>query len=321
MTYFVGAYATSPCSTGWDATLESEYYQQLKKSPLIKGLEHPFLGALHSEDDDWFLQNISNDWTFVFTCVPGIMAAIGDNPAFGIASDDEAGRQSALQFMAKARDAISKLNKHCGKPVVTAIEIQTAPNRSHTPSSVNALKASLTTMQSWDWEGTRIMIEHCDAYLQDNNDQTPQKGFLTLGEELEAIQSVNQTLNADMGVVINWGRSAIETRSTQGVLDHIEQAKKAGLLTGLMFSGVSDQDTEYGAWRDTHMPAAKAKNGTYGAAGSLMTETEIQRCLLAANAKDLPLVGIKLGVRPKNALLKDRLAYIDSALAILDSVC
>lgn len=314
MKYFVGAYATSPSAMGWDAAVESEYYNQLKGYSNIKGLEHPFVGKLHGEDDEWFLQNISSDWEFVFTCVPGTMAAIGKNPNFGIASDDQAGREEALAFMAKARDAIAKLNAHCGKQVVTAIEIQTAPNRSVAHSSAEALKASLTTMLGWDWQGARILVEHCDTFL---TGQKPAKGFLTLREELAAINDVNQALGANVGVVINWGRSVIETRSTRGALDHIEQAKAAGLLAGLMFSGVSDQDTEYGAWQDTHMPAAKAANGTIGAEGSLMTEAEMHACMRAAG--EVPVLGIKLGVRPKDAPLEDRLGYIRDALAIMDA--
>lgn len=317
MTYFVGAYATSPSSMGWNPEVETEYFNQLKSMPNIKGLEHPFVGKLHGEDDEWFLQNIDPEWVFVFTCVPGTMAAIGKNPKFGIASDDEAGRKEALAFMQTARDAIAKLNAHAGKPVVQAIEIQTAPNREKAPSSMESLKASLTEMQSWDWQGARILIEHCDTYL---TGQAPAKGFLTLREELAVITELNQSLNVDMGVVINWGRSVIETRTTRGALDHIEQAKAAGVLAGLMFSGVSDKDTPYGEWKDTHMPAAKGKNGTIDAEGSLMTEDEMKKCMLAADANSLPVVGIKLGVRPKDASLEDRVAYIRDALAIMDEV-
>lgn len=115
MKYYVGAYASSPCNNGWNAEIESEFYNALKKDPRIQGLEHPFLGKLHSEDDDWFLANIDPNWTYVFTCIPGTMAALGEMPAFGIASADEAGRKAAIAFLAKARDAIAKLNAHCGK--------------------------------------------------------------------------------------------------------------------------------------------------------------------------------------------------------------
>lgn len=316
MKYFVGAYATSPSGMGWDPELETEYFNQLKAMGNVRGLEHPFVGKLHGEDDTWFLNNIDPNWEFVFTCVPGTMAALGKNPNFGIASDDAAGREEALAFMAAARDAIAQLNQHAGKPVVKAIEVQTAPNRANAAASMASLKASLTTMQSWDWQGARILIEHCDTYLVG---QAPAKGFLTLREELAVLGELNQTLAADMGVVINWGRSVIETRTARGALDHIEQAKAAGLLAGLMFSGVTDSDNEYGAWKDTHMPAAKSAHGTIGADGSLMTDVEMKKCLVAAGGSGLPVLGIKLGVRPKDAPLADRLAYIRSALAILDA--
>ncbi len=316
MTYFVGAYAASPSANGWNAETETQYYTQLKKDARIKGLEHPFVGQLHIEDDEWFLDNISTEWEFVFTCIPGIMDAISKNPDFGIASDNEAGRQEALDFMLKARDAIAKLNAHCGKPVVKAIEIQTSPNREVSSSSAASLKTSLTTMQSWDWQGARIVIEHCDTFVEG---QEPQKGFLTLQEELDTIAEVNESLDSNMGVVINWGRSVIETRSTQGALDHIEQAKAAGLLAGLMFSGVSDQETEYGAWKDSHMPAEKTEHSTIGADGSWMTQEEMHKCVDAADAKTLAILGIKLGVRPLDAPLTDRLAHIDNALSILES--
>lgn len=317
MKYYVGAYASSPCSAGWNAALESEFYTALKHDKRIKGLEHPFLGQLHAEDDDWFLANIDPNWQYVLTCVPGIMAALGQNPAFGLASQDEAGREQALAFMQKAREAIVKLNTHCGKPVVTAIQIQTAPNQSKQASSVSALKQSLTTLQSWDWRGTKIIIEHCDTLIEG---QVPSKGFLTLAQEIEVVTQLNSTLACDMGITINWGRSVIEARSTEGALQHIEQARKAGVLSGLMFSGASGADTDYGSWKDSHQPNAKQSANSIGAEGSLMTAAHMHECLIAADHKALPVVGIKLGIRPKTASLNDRLAYIDEALNILEDV-
>lgn len=316
MKYYVGAYASSPCNNGWDASLESEFYAALKQDNRIQGLEHPFTGQLHSEDDAWFLNNIDPSWKFVFTCVPGIMAALKKNPAFGIASSDEAGRLQAVTFMQKARDAIAKLNQHSGKPVVSAIQIQTAPNQNNTAASTEALTKSLTEMQSWDWQGTRIVIEHCDTLIEG---QLPAKGFLTLKQEIDTLNLINASLKTNMGLTINWGRSVIEMRSTEGALTHIQQARDAGLLCGLMFSGASGAETEYGAWRDSHMPHAKETSEIPGAEGSLMTTAEIHKCLQMANHKNLPIVGIKLGVRPADASLKERLGYIDAALTILCS--
>ncbi|MCP8899682.1 DUF4862 family protein [Gilvimarinus xylanilyticus] len=315
MSYYVGAYASSPCTSGWNPELETRYYHQLKQIPSIKGLEHPFLGEnLHAYDDDWFLENIDPNWQYVFTCVPGTMGAIGINPNFGIASDDTAGREQALAFMEKARAAIAKLNAHAGRQVVQAIEMQTAPNKAKASSSAASLKASLETMLQWDWQGARVVLEHCDTLIEG---QEPAKGFLTLEDEIEVIKAVNQTHNANLGVVINWGRSVIETRSTTGAIEHIQQAKQAGVLAGLMFSGASDQDTPYGVWADTHMPAAPSEHSAIGAERSLMSEAQIHRCIHAADAKNLPILGIKLGIRPKDERLENRVAYNREALAML----
>lgn len=316
MSYYVGAYASSPCTSGWDPELEASYYEALKASDKIKGLEHPFLGeTLHAQDDEWFLSNIDPNWNFVFTCVPGTMAAIGKTPEFGIASDDDAGRAQALAFMEKARAAIAKLNAHAGRQVVQAIEIQTAPNRSKASSSVASLTATLETMLGWDWQGARIVIEHCDTYIEG---QVPAKGFLTLADEIAAVEAVNKKLGADVGIVINWGRSVIEARSESGAIEHINQAKNAGVLAGVMFSGVSDQDTPYGTWADTHMPAAPSANATIGAEGSLMSEAQIQQCLQAAGGKDLPVIGVKIGIRPKDETVAKRVAYNQAVLAMID---
>ena len=316
MSYFVGAYASSPCTSGWDPELESSYYRQLKACHYIKGLEHPFLGeTLHNHDDQWFLDNIDPNWRFVFTCVPGTMAAMGENPEFGIASDDDAGRQQALAFMRKARTAIATLNAHAGRQVVQAIEMQTAPNRRKAASSAASLQASLETMLSWDWQGARIVIEHCDSYLEG---QTPAKGFLTLTDEIATIKAVNDTLGSDVGVVINWGRSVIEARSETGAIEHIKQAKEAGVLAGVMFSGVTDQDTPYGTWADTHMPAAKSAAAGIGADGSLMTEAHIHQCIAAAGGKALPIVGVKIGIRPKDETVANRVAYNQAVLDMIE---
>lgn len=316
MSYYVGAYASSPCTAGWDPELEASYYNELKALSNVKGLEHPFFGeSLHAHDDEWFLNNISPDWDFVFTCVPGTMGNMGKNPDFGIASDDEAGRKSALEFLGKARDAVEKLNKHAGRQAVQAVEIQTAPNQSKAKSSAASLQKSLEELAGWDWQGARLVIEHCDANVEGH---TPAKGFLPLSDEIKAIKAVNEAQNADLGIVINWGRSVIETRSEDGAVDHIQQAKDAGLLAGVMFSGVSAEETAYGTWADTHMPAAPAEGGKIGAEGSLMSEAQIHKCVKAADAKSLPVLGVKIGIRPKDESVENRVAYNREVLAMIE---
>ncbi|MAD73624.1 MAG: DUF4862 domain-containing protein [Rheinheimera sp.] len=318
MKYTLGAYAASPNHSGWNPELETAFYNALKALPNIKGLEHPFLGQLHQHDDAWFLTNIDPKWDYVFTCIPGIMNALGQNPKFGIASDDDAGRQAALNFMQQACAAISKLNAHAGRKVVTAIQIQTAPARHKAASSKASLRASLKTMLGWDWQGAQIVIEHCDAYVDSH---LPSKGFLALSDELEVLTAVNATIpeQQQLGMVINWGRSVFETRTVAGAVQHIEAAKAAGLLRGVMFSGVSDKDSEYGAWRDSQQPAQQSELIKHGEPGSWMSETAIHQCLAACDKLEtLQILGAKIGIRPLNASIEQRFAVIHETLAILD---
>jgi hypothetical protein len=315
MKYYLGAYAASPNHNGWNPALETAFYNALKTLPNVKGLEHPFLGSLHQYDDSWFLANIAPDWDYVFTCIPGIMNALAQNPTFGIASEDDAGRAAALNFMQLACSAIGKLNAYLGRPAVQAIQIQTAPARTKAAASKAALLASLRTMTSWDWHGARIVIEHCDAYVPGH---TPSKGFLSLQDELDALIELNTTTATPSGMVINWGRSVFETRRVDGALEHILAAQAAGLLRGVMFSGVSDKDSEYGAWRDSHQPPQQSDIVPHGEPGSWMTEQAMRQCVAACDTSQLVVLGTKIGIRPHNASVEQRIAVIRDTLAILD---
>ncbi|HAW92060.1 MULTISPECIES: DUF4862 family protein [unclassified Arsukibacterium] len=317
MKYFVGAYAASPNHSGWNPQLESAFYNELKALPNIKGLEHPFLGSLHQHDDNWFLANIDSQWDYVFTCIPGIMNALGKNPKFGIASEDSAGRAAALAFMEHACAAIGKLNSHLGRQAVRAIMIQTAPARHQAPSSKAALLASLQTMLQWDWQGAKIVIEHCDAYVDSH---APSKGFLALTDELDVLGAVNASVAAgqQLGMVINWGRSVFETRNDEGAVQHIHSAQAAGVLTGVMFSGVSDKDSAYGAWRDSHQPPQQSERVKYGEPGSWMTEQAMHNCLAACEPEALLVLGAKIGIRPLDTTIEQRIGTIRDTLAILD---
>ncbi|WP_346837061.1 DUF4862 family protein [Microbulbifer sp. SAOS-129_SWC] len=316
MGYFVGAYATAPVTESWDPAIQAEYFAGLKAMANVRGLEHPFTGALHPEDDDWFLANIDPQWDFVFTGMPGVMQRLGTDAGFGLASADEAGRQAALDFYEQARQAIHKLNRHLGRQAVTGLLIHAAPRVTgeETPD-VAALTASLETLASWDWDGAELVLEHCDAKVAG---QDADKGFLPLATEIEALAAANRNAGKPLGLCINWGRSALEARGVDGPVEHIQAAQAAGLLRGLMFSGVSGQESRYGAWRDTHMPPAQAFDIPAFEPCSLLTETEFRRCLQAAGALDF--VGVKISVRPHALSVAERLAFIDGTLHILDKI-
>jgi hypothetical protein len=318
MKYIIGAYATAPSTVNWDQDLESQFYQQLKTSKTIKGIEHPFVGKLHPHNDDWFLENIDEDWTFIFTSIPGVMGNIAKNPHFGIASTNEEGRQAALAFYQQARQAIFKLNSHLDKQAVSFIKIHTAPKiTTSTRSSIEALQASLETMQSWDWYGTKLVIEHCDAHIAG---QEAEKGFMLLEDEITAIKHINNSLNSDIGISINWGRSAIETRSSTGPLLHIKQAYRSSLLKGIIFSGASGVAGPYGQWKDTHMPPAQAFNIPSYAEGSSLTIEQIENSLQQCHYEQLDFIGGKISISPNQASVKERISYINSLMTLLNKV-
>ncbi|MCZ2721020.1 DUF4862 family protein [Marinomonas sp. 15G1-11] len=318
MSYFVGAYASSPTGELWNPELESEYYAKLKTLQNIKGLEHPFLGTLHPHDDAWFLNNIDPSWNFVFTCIPGTMNELGKNPDFGLASDNESGRLAALAFLEKAKQAIKQLNVHLGRQAVSAIQIHSAPNQSKANSSLSSFQESLITLLDWDWDGAKVVVEHCDTLL---NSQTAAKGFLTIEDEITAIKGANRSSKLTAGMMINWGRSVIEARDVAGAIHHINQAQDNDLLYGIMFSGVSDKATEYGAWQDTHMPPTPLNPTSKGEPDSLMNAAAIHHCLEVSRAKENPefIIGAKLGIRPSTATTEDRIAYNINALSIFDA--
>lgn len=316
MKYTLAAYTTSPSHSAWQPELEKEYFAGLKELSGVGVIELPYAGSLHAHDDQWLLENLDSRWDFIFTCMPGVMKQISINPDFGIASDVESGRQAALAFYQGARQAILKLNEHLGRQAVQYIQLHTAPSRaSAQSSSANALKLSLETMRSWDWDGAQLVVEHCDAYVEG---RTAEKGFLTLDEEILAITSINARLGSSIGVSINWGRSAIEARSVEGPLRHIEKAQKAGVLTGVMFSGVTNKETAYGVWKDSHMPFAQAFDVSNYAEGSLLTEQQVRNSLLLSDLDNLKFLGVKIQVLPNDIDAEQRVAFNRDALSILD---
>ncbi len=318
MEYIIGAYATAPSTEQWNQELETQYYQQLKAIDSISGLEHPFVGQLHAHDDQWFLDNIAKDWQFIFTSIPGVMANLAKNPHFGIASANEEGRQAALAFYQQAQRAILKLNSFLDREAVSHIKIHTAPSlNSKAKSSLQALQASLETMQSWNWYGTKLVIEHCDAHIVG---QACEKGFMLLEDEISAIKQVNKKLGCDIGISINWGRSAIETRSSTGPLLHIKQAYRSGLLKGIIFSGASGAEGPYGQWKDTHMPPAQAFNIPSYAENSYLTIEQIENSLQQCHYDQLDFIGGKISLSPNNVSVNKRISYINSLITLLDKV-
>ncbi|GAA3909721.1 DUF4862 family protein [Microbacterium invictum] len=278
----ISAYAASPAHTDWDPALEHELLDALCALPGVAGLEVPWLNALHPHDTEWFLTHVPAGARLALTALPWAMQQCARTSGYGIASGDEDGRRAALDDLRALAAGIHRL--HGESPAhVDIVPLHTAPQGT---GCAAALARSLDELTGWDWQGARLVIEHCDAVVPG---QAFEKGFLSIGDELAAIDAVG----ASVGVWVNWGRSAIELRDADAVTAQIAQASASGLLTGLTFSGASPADTTYGAaWEDRHLPVAAADPS----AQSLLDDAHIAAALREAAGADW--LGIKVSRAP-----------------------
>ena len=275
MSLIVGAYPAQP-----SGLLDREtFFTELADEPTIRGLELPY----HRDGGDPWPPGAPAAWTAVITAIPGTMQHLAGDPHFGLASTDPQGRAAALRYAAEIHDYATSLTAQDHR--VEAIELHTAP-RGH--GSAEALTTSLTEILTWEWNGARITIEHCDAPAQD---RVPEKGFLPLATEIAVLTELRAT-GHETGLVVNWGRSVIESHDPQTAEAHIQAARHAGVLSGLMFSGCSPQETDFGyPWIDAHLPAQEIQDAPQS---SLLNKHQISRCLEAAGTP--AIVGFKIGL-------------------------
>jgi len=323
---FVGAYAAAPSLAGWDPVAEGNFLAAVLALDGVAGLEVPFTGKLHKDDEAWFLRQLPQDARFVVTTIPGTMARLEADRSFGLASTSASGRRSALDFVKEALDAVTRLNQQLGRPAVASLELHAAPVAVNSSASASALEASLIELAHWDTAGAHLVLEHCDALMPG---QAPAKGFLGLEAEAEAVQRAIDATGNPMGIVINWGRSVIEQRRPEAAREHITYLHDRGLLRGVVFSGCASVDTRFGnAWDDVHVPPAPPGTGGSGAersngssdhqlleSASLLTPDRIKQCLQAAGA--LPETGfhaIKVAA-PPSASVNQRVSVISQTLA------
>jgi hypothetical protein len=306
--YVVGAYAASPTHQRWQPGLEQEYLHAVAALPRVAALELPWIDGLHPHDDEWLLKHLPPGIDIVLTDIPGTVKRCTVNPSFGLASRDPEGRALALQTLARVNEDAHRLNDRTGRRAVQTVELHSAPRAHH--GSTDALAQSLDLLADWDWDGATLVIEHCDA---DVAEQEPEKGYLTLNDEIEAILRSG----TDVGLSINWGRSAIELRDPDRVREHVITAAAAGLLRGLMISGASDQDGPFGpAWIDAHHPFKQSTHHPYGDPQSLLTEERLASTLAAAGP--ISWAGVKLGWAAGDSPVEHRVQMIAHALDALD---
>lgn len=295
----VGAYAAS---AGLDADAEGALYDGLDALG-IAGLEQPFDGALHGRDESWLIAQIRSPWSLVLTILPGEMQRLAGDKHFGLASADKDGRSRALDYAEAARLAVEKLEKSLGRQAVIAVQVHSAPRLggSGARSSVERFAESLTELRSRDWRGARLLVEHCDAAVAGRECD---KGFLRIEDDVLAAKlSQGKT---PIGISINWGRSAVETLSARGPVEHVERASQAGLLEALFFSGATPAHPEYGAWRDSHAPFSTT------VPESILTPEAARECLAAAGP--VGVLGLKLQTKPPTLTVEERLGVIDAGM-------
>lgn len=272
--FIVGAYAALPAMRA----NREEFYECLAAQSWVDGLEVPFRAAI-DDDLEWFISQLSDSFTTnVLTPIPGVMHKLADNPDFGLASPDEGGRAAALDYLLNASWAMKAVNDALGRRFFSHVAIHSAPTKN---ADVDAFTQSLTVATEWDWDGATLVVEHQDAFIAG---QDPQKGFLSLADELDAIARVG---SPNVKSAINWGRSAIEGRSADTPLEHIRQASQAGMLAGVIFSGAHATDSSYGpAWTDAHAPLVTHEES------SIMTSQLVAAAARAA--LDVDYLGAKI---------------------------
>ncbi len=302
MKIHVGAYAAS---AGLDETAEAALYAGLAEFG-IAGLEQPYFGSLHRRDEDWLMGQIRPDWSLVITTLPGTMERLAADAKFGLASADEDARKRSVDFVEGARVAVEKLHRVLGRRAVRAVMVHSAPRLDGWAgkASLEGFADSLSELRGRDWQGASLLVEHCDASVPG---QTPDKGFLKIEDDALAVKLSGGATPA--AVAINWGRSALESRSAEGPLAHIGRAVQSELLGGLFFSGVTPSDSEYGEWRDSHAPFSTA------CPASLLTPAAARAALAAAPG--CPLIGLKLQTKPASLSVPRRLAVIADGLDAL----
>ena len=181
------------------------------------------------------------------------------------------------------------------------------------------LLESLREICRWNWNGAKLVIEHCDSYTEQN--KNPQKGFLNLNEELKIIKRMNEEQKIPLGLTINWGRSAIEGRKIDEPENHVAFASNSGVLSGVMFSGVaSDENSLYGEWRDMHAPPNKAFDIQHYEDSSLMSYENMRKTIQSCKIDEIDYMGIKLLPLPSETPLSERIAINKDAISLLEKI-
>lgn len=295
----VSSYAASPAHGSWDPALEGELLPALAALPDVVGLEVPWVGKMHPHDVDWFIANVPAT-TLSITALPFVMGRTAADNRYGIASADDEGRAAALADLRVVAADVARLSAESAASVAF-IELHTAPRGA---GSTEALARSLDELATWDFSGARLVVEHCDSPVAG---QEFEKGFLSVADELSVVAGRD-----NVGMWLNWGRSAVELRDADAVTAQIAEVAAAGALVGLGFSGAAGITGPYGApWADAHLPILS----THPESGSILDDAHVAAALRAAG--DVPYLGVKTSRRPTDTTVADVLHTVSANLAVV----
>jgi hypothetical protein len=307
----LGAYTVAPRDLHSDGGREERWYRRLFEEPAIGGLQLRFDATLHPAGVGRLAALVAPPWQSTVTDLPGMLAALGRDPRYGLASIDDEGRRAAIVQVRTMLEEISRLRELAGPRSVTAVELHSAPLVRSGASSPARFVDSLDEIGSWEWNGVTLAVEHLEA---DGVGQPSGKGCLSLDEETAAVHQASGRSGRFLGQSLNWGRAAIETRDADGPRRQLRALRHAGTLVGLVFSGASPEPTPFGgAWEDVHLPVRGEGPGEEPE--SLLTGERIAACLAVAGP--LRFLGAKAGAPAGAESMAERLA---SPLATLRAV-
>jgi len=317
MEYIIGAYTSAPSLVGESKENETYFYELLfDRLSDIKGLEIPFFGeSIHQFGDEYLIDLLNADWNNVITAIPATFEALKKNKHFGLASDDEDSRKSAIKVHKKLNKILQKINDTKGRQAISAVQIATAPSvpKKDISSSSESFIKSFEEMLLWDWDGADLLIEHCDSSQKNH---LYQKGFFSIEKEVEILDSFQDT---NIGLVLNWARSAIEGQDVKTVIEHINIAQEKDLLKGFIFSGTCINDKTYGNWSDSHMPFANPYDIRHYERNSLLNIPNAEHSLKAIDMNSVEYLGIKLQALPQeSATIYRRVGINEDAVVLLN---
>ncbi|WP_213765587.1 DUF4862 family protein [Caballeronia sp. dw_19] len=313
MTLIIAGYTAAPANKE-DSMI---YYKHLATVKRAGGLELAWKGAQMKSDIEDLMKIVPDEWVFTINAIPATFGAWASDHRFGLASPDAAGRETAVAMITDIAAAVRAVNDAAGRKAVLAVEIQPAPGFSDRIYTAHAdsFARSLDAVAGLDWDGCAVTVEHCDAYVEG---QTPQKGFLTLDQELNVL---NGLTGSPVGMSINWGRSLIEVRDPARVVDHVKKASASGLLKGFTLSGTAAKDNAVGkAWADSHLAFADTTAREYAEPASLMTVALAEESL--RHVCDLVFLAVKTNWPASRPDPKERAASVianfETALELID---